>query len=209
MPLVKDHDVFGDGDDGPAVGAEPLLDLGAVLTGEGLDLCPDRELRDRQTAPQAAHRGGELGDAGRIEVGLNRNGHGRLPPERGFRPSELGGHRRSSLHHSSALGQFQALQHRVVDMCLEIEQARSAVMLAAGKLGAPRAERERALSAAKNLVGRVGRLVAEESIQLHGGIAMTWDYALPHFAKRLIMIDHQLGDADHHLERFIAFSRIA
>ena len=107
------------------------------------------------------------------------------------------------------LGRFQALQHRVVDMCLEIEQARSAVMLAAGKLEAPRPERERALSAAKNLIGRVGRLVAEESIQLHGGIAMTWDYALPHYAKRLIMIDHQLGDADHHLERFIALSKVA
>ena len=88
------------------------------------------------------------------------------------------------------IGKFQALQHRMVDLCLEIEQARSAVMLAAGKLEAPRPERERALSAAKNLVGRVGRLVAEESIQLHGGIAMTWDYALPHFAKRLTMIDH-------------------
>ena len=107
-----------------------------------------------------------------------------------------------------ALGRFQALQHRVVDLCLEIEQARSAVMLAAGKLESPRAERERALSAAKNLVGRVGRLVAEESIQLHGGIAMTWEYALPHYAKRLVMIDHQLGDADHHLERFIAFSKL-
>lgn len=107
------------------------------------------------------------------------------------------------------IGTFQALQHRMVDVCLEIEQVRSAVMLAAGRLDSPRAERERALSAAKNLVGRVGRLVAEESIQLHGGIAMTWEYALPHFAKRLAMIDHQLGDADHHLERFIEFSSAA
>lgn len=107
------------------------------------------------------------------------------------------------------LGKFQALQHRIVDVCLEIEQARSAVTLATGKLEAPRAERERTLSAAKNLVGRVGRLVAEETIQLHGGIAMTWEYALPHYAKRLTMIDHQLGDADHHLERFIRFSRAA
>lgn len=107
-----------------------------------------------------------------------------------------------------ALGRFQALQHRMVDVCIEIEQARSAVMLAAGKLEAPRPARERALSAAKNLVGRVGRLVAEESIQLHGGIAMTWEYALPHYAKRLVMIDHQLGDADHHLERFAAFSKV-
>ncbi len=104
------------------------------------------------------------------------------------------------------IGSFQALQHRMVDMTLEIEQVRSAVMLAAGSLNAARNQREMALSAAKNLAGRVGRLVAEESIQMHGGIAMTWDYGLPHFAKRLIMIDHLLGDTDHHLERFAAFS---
>lgn len=104
------------------------------------------------------------------------------------------------------IGTFQALQHRMVDMLLEIEQARSAVMLAAGTLEAPRAERERNGSAAKNLIGRVGRLVSEETIQLHGGIAMTWEYALPHFAKRLTMIDHQLGDTDFHLERFQQFA---
>ncbi|MGI9436145.1 MAG: acyl-CoA dehydrogenase family protein, partial [Geminicoccaceae bacterium] len=106
------------------------------------------------------------------------------------------------------IGSFQNLQHRMVDMLLEIEQARSAVMLAAGTLNADRITRERNISAAKNLVGRVGRLVAEESIQLHGGIAMTWDYALPHYAKRLVMLDHLMGDTDHHLERFIAFSRM-
>ncbi|MEO0821424.1 MAG: acyl-CoA dehydrogenase [Pseudomonadota bacterium] len=107
------------------------------------------------------------------------------------------------------LGQFQALQHRMVEMTLEIEQARSAVMLAAGTLEADRSTRERNLAAAKHLTGRVGRLVAEEAIQLHGGIAMTWDYALPHYAKRLVMTDHLLGDTDHHLERFIALGREA
>ena len=106
------------------------------------------------------------------------------------------------------LGAFQALQHRMVDMTLEIEQARSAVMLAAGMFEAGRVERERTVSAAKNLAGRVGRLVAEESIQLHGGIAMTWEYALPHFAKRLVMIDHLLGDEDHHLARFQKFTKM-
>lgn len=105
------------------------------------------------------------------------------------------------------IGAFQALQHRMVDMCLEIEQVRSAVILAAGTLEAGRLERERNAAALKNLVGRVGRLVAEESIQLHGGIAMTWEYAQGHFAKRLTMIDHQLGDTDYHLERFIALNR--
>ncbi|MGI9426489.1 MAG: acyl-CoA dehydrogenase family protein [Hyphomicrobiaceae bacterium] len=107
------------------------------------------------------------------------------------------------------IGAFQALQHRMVDMQIEIEQARSAVMLAAGTLEAGRAERERNVSAAKNLVGRVGRLVSEETIQMHGGIAMTWEYALPHYAKRLTMIDHQLGDTDFHLERFQHFANEA
>ncbi len=105
------------------------------------------------------------------------------------------------------LGKFQVLQHRMVEMCLEIEQARSATILAAGRMKEDRATRETALSAAKNLVGRSARLVAEESIQMHGGIGMTWEYALPHFAKRLTMIDHLFGDADHHLERFAALSQ--
>lgn len=102
------------------------------------------------------------------------------------------------------IGSFQALQHRMADVLLEIEQARSAVINAAAALGADRATRERALSAAKYTIGRVGTLVAEECIQLHGGIGMTWELPLPHYAKRLVMIDHQLGDEDHHLARFIA-----
>ncbi|MEL7465690.1 MAG: acyl-CoA dehydrogenase [Pseudomonadota bacterium] len=101
------------------------------------------------------------------------------------------------------LGKFQALAHRMVQVVIAIEQARSLTMLAAGMMDAPRAARERALSAAKNMVGRVGRQVAEETIQMHGGIAMTWEYSAPHFAKRLIMIDHLLGDEDFHLGRFM------
>jgi hypothetical protein len=82
-------------------------------------------------------------------------------------------------------------------------------MLASGYLDGPRAGRERMVSAAKNLTGRVGRLVAEETIQLHGGIAMTWEYALPHYAKRLVMIDHLCGDSDHHLRRFQRIAQAA
>jgi len=105
------------------------------------------------------------------------------------------------------IGRFQALQHRMADVLLEIEQARSAVINAAAQLGhAERAARERALSAAKVTIGRVGTLVAEECIQLHGGIGMTWELPLAHYAKRLVMIDHQLGDEDHHLARFIALA---
>lgn len=106
------------------------------------------------------------------------------------------------------IGSFQALQHRMVDVLLEVEQARSAVINAAAAIDdEDRVVREKALSAAKYSIGRIGTLVAEESIQLHGGIGMTWELPLSHYAKRLVMIDHEFGDEDHHLARFIALSR--
>ncbi len=105
------------------------------------------------------------------------------------------------------IGSFQALQHRMADLLLEVEQARSAVINAADKLAADSPLRERTLAAAKYTAGRVGTLVAEESIQLHGGIGMTWELPLAHYAKRLVMIDHQLGDEDQHLTRYIALGR--
>ncbi|MDB5724135.1 MAG: pimeloyl-CoA dehydrogenase small subunit, partial [Novosphingobium sp.] len=83
------------------------------------------------------------------------------------------------------------------------EQARSAAFNAAAALGADRVSRERAASAAKFTIGRVGTLVAEEAIQLHGGIGMTWELPLSHYAKRLTMIGLELGDEDHHLERYV------
>jgi len=108
------------------------------------------------------------------------------------------------------IGSFQALQHRMADLLLEVEQARSAVINAAAAIdGTDRTARERALSAAKFSIGRIGTLVAEESIQMHGGIGMTWELPLAHYAKRLVMIDHQLGDEDHHLARYIALGQPA
>lgn len=104
------------------------------------------------------------------------------------------------------LATFQALQHRVSDMLIEMEQARSALINAAGHLDAAPAERDRQVSAAKSLIGRVGRHIAEEAIQMHGGIAMTQEYELAHIAKRIVMADHRFGDEDWHLERFIALS---
>ncbi len=105
------------------------------------------------------------------------------------------------------IGRFQALQHRMATVLLEIEQARSAVINAAGHFNEDRIGREKAVSAAKILAGKIGRLVAEEAIQMHGGIAMTWEYAVGHFAKRLVMIDHQLGDVDYHMARYVALSK--
>lgn len=105
------------------------------------------------------------------------------------------------------IGSFQALQHRMADLLLEIEQARSAVINAAAVIDSDRLTRERALSAAKFSIGRIGTLVAQESIQMHGGIGMTWELPLAHYAKRLVMIDHQLGDEDHHLQRYVELGR--
>ena len=102
------------------------------------------------------------------------------------------------------IGTFQALQHRMADVLIAIEQVRSAVINAASALDGGRLAAERMLAAAKYTAGRTGKLVAEEAIQLHGGNGMAWEVPLSHYAKRLIMIDHQLGDEDYHLERFIA-----
>ena len=100
------------------------------------------------------------------------------------------------------IGTFQALQHRTVELGIEIEQARSITTLAASRMGTD--QQSRTVSMAKNLIGRAAKLVAEESIQMQGGIAMTWEYPASHYAKRLIMIDHQLGDTEFHLERVMA-----
>ncbi|MBO9448691.1 acyl-CoA dehydrogenase family protein [Tropicibacter sp. R16_0] len=102
------------------------------------------------------------------------------------------------------IGTFQALAHRFSDLLIELEQARSAVTNAAGHLDSD--DRDRQIAAARNLIARTGRLVAEEAIQMHGGIAMTQEYELAHIAKRIVMTDHRFGDADYHLERFIGLS---
>lgn len=104
------------------------------------------------------------------------------------------------------IGTFQALAHRFSDMLIEMEQVRSAVINAAGHLEDAGKIRDMNIAAARNLIGRAGRLIAEESIQMHGGIAMTQEYELAHIAKRIVMTDHRFGDAEYHLEQFIALS---
>ncbi len=101
------------------------------------------------------------------------------------------------------IGKFQALQHRMADLLIEIEQARSAVINLCGHLDSDRDTREIHVSATKHLVGKVARLVAEESIQMHGGIGMTEEYSLGHFARRLSMLEHRFGDSTFHLGRFV------
>jgi pimeloyl-CoA dehydrogenase small subunit len=101
-----------------------------------------------------------------------------------------------------AIGSFQALQHRAADMVVALEQARSMMYLAAMSVGeADAAARARAMSAAKAQIGRSGKFIGQQATQLHGGIAMTYEYKLGHLFKRITMIDMAYGDAEHHLAR--------
>jgi alkylation response protein AidB-like acyl-CoA dehydrogenase len=103
------------------------------------------------------------------------------------------------------IGRFQALQHRAADMFIDGEQSKSMAYLAAMKYASPDAsERARAVSAAKAYIGRSGRRVAHEANQLHGGMGVTDELPASHYAKRLRMVDFWLGDADSHVERFLA-----
>jgi len=104
------------------------------------------------------------------------------------------------------IGSFQALQHRMADVVIAIEQARSAVVNAASAFDEDELAAARTLSAAKYTTGRTGQKVSEEAIQMHGGNGMIWEVPVAHYAKRLVMIDHQLGDQDYHLQRYIALA---
>ena len=99
------------------------------------------------------------------------------------------------------IGSFQVLQHRAADMLIAIEQARSMAMLATIMAAEDDArERRQAISAAKVQIGRSGRFVGQQAIQIHGGIGMTMETSVGHYFKRVTVIDTQFGDADHHLD---------
>lgn len=98
------------------------------------------------------------------------------------------------------LATFQALQHRMVDMHLHLEQSRSMAILAATSLSLPAQERDYKIAAAKAYCGESARFIAEQAIQLHGGMGMTEECYVAHYAKYLVMFDHYLGDCDYHLE---------
>jgi alkylation response protein AidB-like acyl-CoA dehydrogenase len=103
------------------------------------------------------------------------------------------------------IGSFQALQHRMVDMFISYEQARSMACLACVKVDASdAAERQRAVSAAKINIADACRQVSQEAVQLHGGMGMTEELKISHTFRRLTMIAQAFGDVDHHLERFAA-----
>ena len=104
------------------------------------------------------------------------------------------------------IASFQVLQHRMVDMFINVEQAVSMTYMAHIKLAEPAIERAKAVSAAKVQIGRACRFVGQNAIQLHGGMGMTDEMAIGHYFKRATLIEGVFGSTDHHLARYEALS---
>ena len=102
------------------------------------------------------------------------------------------------------IGKFQVLQHRMVDMFMAYEQSLSMTYMVTLKLDTP--ERAKAASAAKVQIGKAGRFIGQQAVQLHGGMGMTDELKVGHYFKRLTMIDAQFGNVDHHLRRYAELS---
>ena len=103
------------------------------------------------------------------------------------------------------IGKFQVLQHRMAEMFIQLEQARSMAMLAAVTVASDDAdERRRMISAAKARIGESMKYIGQQAVQLHGGMGVTNELPAAHYFKRLSTIELTLGDTDHHLARFIA-----
>mgnify|MGYP001330260578 FL=1 len=103
------------------------------------------------------------------------------------------------------IGKFQVIKHRMVDMLMACEEARSMAYMATLKLDESDPNvRKRAASAAKVSIGKAARFVGQQSIQLHGGMGMTDELDVGHYFKRLTMIDILFGDVDFHLKRYSA-----
>jgi alkylation response protein AidB-like acyl-CoA dehydrogenase len=99
------------------------------------------------------------------------------------------------------IGRFQVLQHRMVDMFMEVEQARSMTIMSTLKLDLPANERMVAVSQAKAKVARACNFVGQNAVQTHGGIGITQELAIGHYFKRATMIENQFGSADYHFDR--------
>ena len=100
------------------------------------------------------------------------------------------------------IGKFQVLQHRMVDMFMAYEQSVSMTYMVNMKIDEDLAERIKAASGAKVQIGKAGRFVGQQAVQLHGGMGMTDELNVGHYFKRLTMIDTQFGNVDHHLKRY-------
>ena len=102
------------------------------------------------------------------------------------------------------LSDFQVLQHRMVEMFMEYELAKSLLYRATMLAAQGSAEAQRSIYALKSLIGKAGAFVGENAVQLHGGMGMTEELRIGHYFKRLVTIDLQFGSGDYHLRKFAA-----
>lgn len=175
---------------------DPMLTHAAMIDGGGIadlvmsDLMAECLAEDARTAVEEAL------DLGRLALGAEALG------AMSHLMTLTADYLQTRKQFGQPLSAFQALRHRAVDMLVDLEQVRSITISAMAHFDGP--GRARHVSMAKALTGRLAARFAEEAIQLHGGIGMTWEYAGSHYAKRLVMIDHQLGDRHDHIARMIA-----
>ncbi len=104
------------------------------------------------------------------------------------------------------IGSFQALQHRMVDMLMACEQTHSLLLWAAMLSADGNADASKAISALKYQIGTAGRTVAQEAVQIHGGMGVTWELDISHYFKRFTAIELLFGNADFHLNRYLESS---
>lgn len=196
-----------------------LLDTGDVVDGPGLEMHGYRTVDDRRAAdlvltglrlPADALLGRE-GDAWPSLDQARDEGAAAVCAE------AVGGMRRifadtveyckQRRQFGQPIGSFQALQHRMVDMHMELEQAIAAVYLAVLNLESDAATRARAVSAAKATIGRAARFIGQNAVQLHGGMGMTEELAIGHYFKRLTALQYEFGSTDHHVTRYAELTR--
>src|SRR5262249_58733425 len=104
------------------------------------------------------------------------------------------------------IGNFQVLQHRMADMFMAYEQSASMVLMVTLKLGEADKARKLAASAAKVQIGKAGKLISQDAVQIHGGMGMTDELNVGHYFKRVTMIETQFGNTDWHLRRYAELS---
>lgn len=192
-----------------------LTDSGA----DGIEMHPYRTVDDRRAADIAFHdlrlpAGALLGEQGAARPSLSQardEGAAAICSEAvGCMRKVLADtveYAKQRHQFGQPIGRFQVLQHRMVDMYLELEQSVAAVYLAILHLDADEVIRARAVSAAKATVGRGARFVGQQAVQLHGGMGMTEELAIGHYFKRLTAIQYEFGSTDEHIARYAELTK--
>jgi alkylation response protein AidB-like acyl-CoA dehydrogenase len=113
------------------------------------------------------------------------------------------GYIKQRVQFGQTIGKFQALQHRMAEMFVEVQETRSILYRGMALIEAGSAERKRAVSAAKVVACNAGRFVGAQGIQLHGGIGMTEEHSIGHYYKKLVALEKRFGDSEYHVSRYL------